>query len=313
MATNTPNYNLDKYEATDIPNLLDQYNASMDKIDTAMKGVENQAVNGYSVANEAKQQATEAQKAATAAQTNASEALQQVATKAQINHASADATYGAASDTMYGHVKLYTAKGANVDGSMTQAAITEALGSVVTKVNTDDIYDNAVTTDKIADGAVTESKLDSSLLASIISGMQIRFFNSGDPNADNDGLQTISGVTVAGFYIVQLEMLVLTNYQTRSVEVSPAANIVLPNYVKRPAAAMGISGALLLYASGQDYKTWTGLTYEPTGKLHPNSQIPASDSSTMFGTPIMCMRNTAKSLASSPVSNYYAQNGVYHG
>lgn len=313
MATNTPNYNLDKYEATDIPNLLDQYNASMDKIDTAMQGIANQAVNGYAVANEAKQQATEAQQAATNAQTNASEALQQVATKAQINHASADATYGAASDTMYGHAKLYNAKGSNVDGSMTQAAITEALGSVVTKVNTDDIYDNAVTTDKIADGAVTAPKLDSSSVTSILNGMQIRFFDSENPSADNDGLQSISGLSIAGFYIVPLNMLVLTKFMSQGAQVSDTANIFLPSYVKRPADKMNIAASLLIYASGVDYKTWTGITYEPNGRLHPNTSIVSSLNCALFGTQIMCMRNTAQSLANNPVGNYYAQNGVYHG
>lgn len=313
MANNTPNYNLDKYEATDVPNLLDQYNASMDKIDTAMQGIANQAVNGYAVANEAKQQATEAQQAATNAQTNASEALQQVETKAQINHASADATYGAASDTMYGHAKLYNAKGSNVDGSMTQAAITEALGSVVSKVNTDDIYDNAVTADKIADGAVTAPKLDSSSVTSILNGMQIRFFDSEDPSADNDGLQTVSGLNIAGFYIVPLDMLVLNKYMSHEAQISDTANIFLPNYVKRPAGKVNIAASLLIYASDVNYKTWTGLTYEPDGRLHPNTSIVAPLSCALFGTQIMCMRNTAQSLANKPVSNYYAQNGVYHG
>lgn len=309
MATNTPNFNLDKYEATDIPNLLDQYNASMDKIDGAMQGIANQAINGFTVANEAKQQATAALQEAKDAQTDASEALQQVATKAQIDHASADATYGAASDTMYGHAKLYNAKGSNVDGSMTQAAITKALGSVVTKVDTDDIYDNAVTTDKIADGAVTASKLDSSSVTSILNGMQIRFFDSKDQSADNDGLEATS-VWVDGFYIVPLEMLVLTRYTAQSMA---GANVVLPNYVKRPANKMDVAASLLIYTSGQDYKTWTGLVYEPDGRLHPVTPMLAENSCAIFGTQIMCMRDTARSLAIDPVGNYYAQNGVYRG
>ena len=38
MATDyTPNYNLDLYVSTDKPNLRDQYNAAMGKIDTQMK------------------------------------------------------------------------------------------------------------------------------------------------------------------------------------------------------------------------------------------------------------------------------------
>lgn len=39
----TTNYALEKYEAGNSANLLDQYNASMDKIDTALKGVSDKA------------------------------------------------------------------------------------------------------------------------------------------------------------------------------------------------------------------------------------------------------------------------------
>lgn len=41
--TNTTNYELEKYEAGNSANLLDQYNASMDKIDTAIKNVSDKA------------------------------------------------------------------------------------------------------------------------------------------------------------------------------------------------------------------------------------------------------------------------------
>lgn len=312
MATNTPNYNLDKYEATDIPNLLDQYNASMDKIDTAMQGIANQAVNGYTVANEAKQQASEAQQAAATAQTNASEALQQVATKAQINHASADATYGAASDTMYGHAKLYTSTGANVDGSMTQAAITDALSNVVTKVNTDDIYDGAVTTDKIADGAVTAPKLDASAVESLLNGMSVRFFSNGDPSLDNEGMSVPAGVTLAGFYVENLELLVLTTLSSRKTAVNVESGIILPSYI-RPERALFSSGALLIYTDSSNYDTWTGISIDTNGQIKPNTGIPSSSSSTLFGSLVFCLRNNTQSLYNSPKSNYYMQNGVYNG
>lgn len=42
MATTT-NYNLEKYEAGNSANLLDQYNGSMDKIDAAIKSVSDKA------------------------------------------------------------------------------------------------------------------------------------------------------------------------------------------------------------------------------------------------------------------------------
>lgn len=40
---NTTNYALEKYEAGNSANLLDQYNASMDKIDEAIKSVSDKA------------------------------------------------------------------------------------------------------------------------------------------------------------------------------------------------------------------------------------------------------------------------------
>lgn len=40
---NTTNYALEKYEAGNSANLLDQYNTSMDKIDAAIKGVSDKA------------------------------------------------------------------------------------------------------------------------------------------------------------------------------------------------------------------------------------------------------------------------------
>ena len=40
---NTTNYELEKYEAGNPANLLDQYNESMDKIDAAIKGVSDKA------------------------------------------------------------------------------------------------------------------------------------------------------------------------------------------------------------------------------------------------------------------------------
>lgn len=40
---NTTNYELEKYEAGNSANLLDQYNGSMDKIDAAIKSVSDKA------------------------------------------------------------------------------------------------------------------------------------------------------------------------------------------------------------------------------------------------------------------------------
>lgn len=123
----TVNYNLDKYVGTDKPNLRDQYNSAMDKIDAQMHKQSNDlvvvstsAANATSVAQAAKaaadkaqssadtaqDSADKAQTAANNAQETATEAKQMAAKCAPVNHASTDTTYGRGSDTQYGHVRI---------------------------------------------------------------------------------------------------------------------------------------------------------------------------------------------------------------
>lgn len=63
MATEyTPNYNLDLYASTDKPNLRDQYNAAMGKIDTQMKANADGVTNANANVGTLQTQMTEAQK-----------------------------------------------------------------------------------------------------------------------------------------------------------------------------------------------------------------------------------------------------------
>ena len=63
MATEyTPNYNLDLYASADKPNLRDQYNAAMGKIDTQMKKSDDGVTNANANVLTLKTQVTEAQK-----------------------------------------------------------------------------------------------------------------------------------------------------------------------------------------------------------------------------------------------------------
>ena len=142
MATEfTPNYNLDLYASEDKPNLRDQYNAAMGKIDTQLKleadGVTNANANVMGIRADVEAltstveahgvQIAGAQKTADDAlslahtneggiastqadvaslQQTASSMQTQINGKAPTSHASSATTYGAASASNYGHVKL---------------------------------------------------------------------------------------------------------------------------------------------------------------------------------------------------------------
>ena len=153
MATYTTNYNLDKYEGTDSPNLTDQYNSAMDKIDAQMMSnaqsaqtAQIAAQNAATAASEASKSASNAaqiasgaQEAATAATSKAQSAAEKAQTAltaaqaaAPASHASPSAIYGLGSSVNYGHVKLYSSTaGNNNDGAPTVAAVLAAIVSTV--------------------------------------------------------------------------------------------------------------------------------------------------------------------------------------
>lgn len=156
MATYTTNYNLDKYEGTDSPNLTDQYNSAMDKIDahmmtnaqsaqtaqtaagnaqTTAQAAQKAAATAQSTATAASTAAGEAQTTATNAQSAASNAASQAAAKAPISHASPSLTYGGGNSTNYGHVKLVDTvaggEGAANSVAATPAAVNAAVAAQV--------------------------------------------------------------------------------------------------------------------------------------------------------------------------------------
>lgn len=127
MASFTPNYNLDLYDSTDKPNLRDQYNGAMNKLDTLLETQQQNINTAMTNANQALENSTAQGEKITDLQTNMStaqdniETLQtglstangnitqlqtDVAGKAPTNHASPDTTYGAATSTNYGHVRV---------------------------------------------------------------------------------------------------------------------------------------------------------------------------------------------------------------
>ena len=145
MATQTPNYHFPKYEADDLPNLLDEYNEFADLADTAINNVMMTATNAGTAAQNASTKADAASAKAdevegtvgtlsgqvTTAQNTAEQALSLAQTnktditeldgqmetantaisslqsgKAPTMHASSTTQYGSGTATNYGHVRL---------------------------------------------------------------------------------------------------------------------------------------------------------------------------------------------------------------
>lgn len=88
----TTNYQFPLYDSGDKPNLRDQYNGAMNMLDTVIKGIDDDT---DSLTQQFGQLSDTVQSVQTALES-----------KAPINHASAATTYGAGTETNYGHVKL---------------------------------------------------------------------------------------------------------------------------------------------------------------------------------------------------------------
>lgn len=275
----TTNFNLDLYTDTDKPNLRDQYNGAMHKIDSQLNTLSNNIVISTEAANQAKEQAKAASDAASAnaqsistlqntvsgidtaykaADSSITDALN---TKAPTSHASADTTYGAGDATHYGHVKLYNALSTNADGAVTPAAVQSALSNINTSIG-----DGSITTKKIADGAVTAAKIAQSAKDAIMGGMTIKIFGNKITGTDNTGASYPTGMEMAGAYIPALDILIIWKIHiVAGANWSKSNPLVLPSYVPSmhtvPAedGQTGIGG--ILWGADNDFKSWYALIF----------------------------------------------------
>ena len=159
MTDYTPNLNLDLYEDTDKPNLRDQYNSAMNKIDTDLSTpfTSNRLADGAVTSAKIYDGAVTTDKVADNAITGAKIADGSIT--------SADFADGAITTAKIADEAVTTAKIA--DEAVTTAKIDDE--AVTTAKIADDavttikVLDAAITTDKIADGAITPEKLSLSV------------------------------------------------------------------------------------------------------------------------------------------------------
>lgn len=118
MATSTEHYSFPKYEATDLPNLLDQYNNFADSADSTIYAQNTNIQSALTNSNTALStaQSTAAlvgTKTGTGTVFEQLEALNQQGTDfaPTVHTSTTGSTYGAASTTKYGHVRMATGFG----------------------------------------------------------------------------------------------------------------------------------------------------------------------------------------------------------
>ena len=270
----TPNYNLDLYTDNDKPNLRDQYNGAITKIDTQLHEFSNNLVVVTEAANQARDKAGTAQSAADANAMSIS-TLNTTVTNA----------YKAADDAVTSAYK-------NADNNLNDT-LTKLINDNVSTINTH----FPIKSGDIQAGAITRDKLDAQALESLIKGITIRHFDSKDSSADNVGMVVPnSDVILSGFYLPELTMLVITMFHvpagtTVGTYLQPTTSFRLPSYVPHTTAnnirlnAIGVKSN-----SSSDFVGWTGIGINKDGYIGANTGIQGNYDFDMAGSAVVFLR-----------------------
>lgn len=314
----TPNYNLDLYVSTDKPNLRDQYNGAMGKIDKALLDANNKVVDyGNQVAN----LSTRVENVETTVGgldgriTDNTEQIAAVKTTADGAAANATAAKSTADNA------LSLAQTNEQDINLAETRITE-----LEKVPAD-VQANAgeitriknmfpVTTANIADAAVTAQKIDRTAANAILQGLTFRYFDSAKSNADNAGMNVPEDAQLAGFYIPELYILVITRCaSTAGTDIgnNDAPVMILPSYV--PTVTEKVFGpgcSWMKWTNDNNFAGWSGLTLTVGNRgIAPNTSE-SSQAGDMCGSVVFYLRPfaTGVNVASTSYENMAAFNGT---
>lgn len=241
---------LDLYEPDSVPNLLAEYNSSINKIDTILhkQDVDVTTANGH--ANEALQKntATEAKVATLSSNldSHVNEIKQSITTTASTINGTIttlDSKVSTVSKkldetTETANAAKVSAETNNVAAAEAKQLATQAKSDAATAKQTADSANtlvaqaNAKATEAlqskqliqsvaakfplqnvdIKDGTLETSKFATSTMNALLSTLQIRCFDSTNSNADNDEMICPSGIILKGFYIPAFDILCISYF-----------------------------------------------------------------------------------------------------
>lgn len=286
MATEyTPNYNLDLYASADKPNLRDQYNVAMGKIDTQMKKSADDVTNANANVHTLQTQMTEAQKDITAlestvethgtqitnVQKTADGALSLANTnkgditeaqndidglqtavdgKAPTNHASATNAYGQGSSANFGHLKVADSgeAGASTGTAASPKLVTDQINALKTAIAPTALIAAKEVT---YDGGISGSGTFSVYGSSITKVVSVQLDNTSLSTQGTGGWkQTTLGTIPAGYRPTRLmSQTAFNGWGTLHVFADGTVKLSISDYEARSGGT--VNGVGLVYFGGQ--------------------------------------------------------------
>lgn len=118
-----------------------------------------------------------------------------------------------------------------------------------------------VQTADIATAAVTAEKLDATAIAAMWRSQRVRRFDSTDATADNTGLVVPNGAALGGFYLADLELLIITNGYLHTTSATTDV-LTLPSYVPVAPRNITIGLGCLHWTNSEYFKSWGNVVYK---------------------------------------------------
>lgn len=267
-ATNETNiYKLPLFTDNDQPTWLGDFNGAMSKIDADMNTIGANASTALSAANNAVNRVVTVETTMTNVQATANNAY----ALAQTNEN--------AIGTLNGEVA--------------------ALNQLKSKF--------PVKTADIATAAVTAEKLDATAIAAMWRSQRVYRFDSTDSTADNTGLAVPDGGALGGFYLADLELLIIINGYLHTAS-SATDVLTLPSYVPVAPMDIKIGCGCLHWTASNDFQSWGKAIYKSGTRDIMFENRPAEVSSNLIGCPVLYV-GTGTSSNTSAVA-YTNANGT---
>lgn len=268
-ATNeTDNYKLPLFTDNDQPTWLGDFNGAMNKIDADMNTIGANASTALSAANNAVNRVATVETTMTNVQATANNAY----AMAQTNETDIGALNGKVAE----------------------------LNQLKSKF--------PVKTADIATGAVTADKLDATAIAAMWRSQRVYRFDSTDSTADNTGIAVPEGGALGGFYLADIELLIITNGYLHPS--STATDVLtLPSYVPVAPRDVMIGFGCLHWTDSEYFKSWGTVTYKSGTRNIAFGSRDVSMSTNILGT-IAFFVGTGTSDNTSAVA-YTNANGTF--
>lgn len=165
-----------------------------------------------------------------------------------------------------------------------------------------------VTSDSLSNGAVTASKLDQTAIAAMWAGLTVKQFDSENSSAANGGMVVPSGGKMAGFYVVELGILVI-NKMSNKYTTEQDALFTLPSYVPNNAATgIAVEGCIIVWNGSSSFVNWSSLsTIKSTRQLRITTYPSIGNTFTLMGSAVLYMGVNTGVQLSTPAA-YQSMN-----